>query len=432
MMGTVIVTGAGASGLMAAIAAARQGAAVTVLEHSKKPGRKLSVTGNGRCNLTNTDPGLPASYLSMGEGDVRPFVQTVIQRFDPDMTLDFFETLGLSCIARDGLVYPRCGQASRVLRVLLDELRRLGVKLKYDEQVQEIGRSQKPGSGRWHVRTGSWTYTADALILCCGSPAAPDTGSDSSGYGLARQAGHHCTEIKPALTGLLSPVPGLGRCEGARTRARLRLYSCAVPAADEGLSDKGPVPGTLLGEESGEVQWTAYGLSGIAVFQLSRLLAHHKEEQAVLVLDHVPDRSAEEVCAAVKKVLMSRGRDFDAKDILSGWIHEKTAALLAEQIRLAGGLPGDPEQAAMLLARALKKWQLPVTGLRPLSAAQTTAGGLALDEFAPRTLESRVAPGLFAAGEILDVDGPCGGYNLQWAWSSGYVAGTCAAVASNL
>ena len=421
------MTGAGASGLMAAIAAARQGAAVTVLEHNKKPGRKLSVTGNGRCNLTNMDPGLPAAYLSMETGDVRPFAQTVLQSFDTARTIGFFEDLGLSCVVRDSLVYPRCAQASRVLRVLLDELGRLGVKLKYDEQVNGIGFQNKAGTGRWKVRTGSWTYTADALILCCGSPAAPDTGSDGSGYDLARQAGHHCTEIKPALTGLLSPLPGLARCEGARTRARLRLYSRAFSAPDKSRADNNPAPGTFLGEETGEVQWAGYGLSGIAVFQLSRLLAHRKEDEAVLILDHVPDRSAEEVCAAVKKVLVSRGRHSDAKDILSGWIHEKTAALLAEQIRLAGGLPEDPGQAARILARALKQWQIPVTGLRPLSMAQTTAGGLSVHEFDPRTLQSRLAPGLFAAGEILDVDGPCGGYNLQWAWSSGYVAGTAAA-----
>ena len=406
----IIIIGGGASGLMAAIAAGRCGASVTVLEAMKKPGRKLLLTGNGRCNLTNLDPELASRYRSVADGAfcAASRAEPVIRQFPAADTLRFFEEIGVAARAQDELVYPCSGQASTVLEALLAEAERLNVTLKYNSKVTALSRDGRKGS--YLVKVGDWTYEAGRVVLCCGSKAAPATGSDGSGYALARALGHTVTEIVPALTGFICRDAKLRTASGARTRARAQLYSR---------------DGALLADETGEIQWTDYGISGIAVFQLSRYAKELSAGDEMTVrLDLVPDRSEESVIAALGKMEAHMGMssplcEADRRKLLSGFVHDRVAAFLcagSPNARTGSGLAG-----------LLKNVSLTVSGLRGYEHAQLCAGGIPLRETDPETLESRISPGLFFAGEMLDVDGPCGGYNLQWAWSSGCAAGRAAA-----
>ena len=419
----VLVIGGGASGLMAAITAARQGAAVTLLEQMKKPGRKLLMTGNGRCNLTNLDPQLPSAYIAapgpQSFSEESP-LSDIFKAFDPHDTISFFEELGAPARSQDGLVYPRSGQALTVLTALLKELEHLQVRMKYNAKVLSLSRSEN--SGKWLVKTDTWTYSSDRVILCCGSKAAPQTGSDGSGYALAAMAGHTVTPVLPALTGLICSAgehAPLSLAAGARSKAKLSLF----------------YKGQLLKKESGELQWTDYGISGIAAFQLSRFAAKEMLQEGetaasdkkggvrfsfpmMLIADLVPDQTQEEVCAALSRMLEHRDGRISEKELFGSYVHERAAAFLSRLLP-----EGKPGPDISLIAGLLKGVKLKVTGLRGYDQAQVCTGGIPLAQINLRTLESRIAPGLYFAGEMLDVDGPCGGYNLQWAWSSGFTAG---------
>ena len=426
----ILVAGAGAAGLMAAAAAARAGAQVTVLEQMKKPGRKLLLTGSGRCNLTNLSPGLPLAYEKTNKAPSPPhrqFAGQVIRQFGAEDTLSFFEEIGVSCSAQSDLVYPRSFQAETVLKALLEELGRLRVKLKYDTKAVAVSRLKS--AGKWKVNTPAWSFEADRLILACGGRAAPETGSDGSGYGLARMAGHTVTATFPALTAILTDDPDLKKAAGARTHAEVKLL----------------LHETVLSSETGEIQWTAGGLSGIAVFQLSRIIAEHLKMNAPhlspgpfsssgagkllspfsLRVDLVPDRTEEEITGSLQRMVLHSGGTMTRRDLLGSFTHGRVADFVDARLRR------DPFDAACgeipLIARTLKNLRFGITGLRDFSQAQVTCGGVSLGEVNPDLLESLIAPGLHFAGEILDIDGPCGGYNLQWAWSSGYVAGSAAA-----
>ena len=403
----VVVVGAGASGLVAAIAAAREGAQVTLLEGMKKAGSKLLMTGNGRCNMSTLDPALPEKYLSSdGREDACRAVFSALQQFTVEDTLRFFEEIGVAAAAQGALVYPRSGQAKTVLDALLAELERLRVKTKYNAKVQSLSRN--PESGKWHIRTTDWEYAADRVVLCCGSKAAPSTGSDGSGYLLAKENGHRVTEIRPALSGLICSDPGIAAASGARTRGRIRIED--MPRA----------------EETGEIQWTDYGISGIAAFQLSRHLTRRPGEHIPVGIDLVPDLTEEEVRASLEKMLRASGGKMSRKALLGAFTHSRVAAFYDRALgkEASAGYPAEalPER----IAGILKHRTLTVTGVRGCEQAQVCAGGVALSEVNPETMESRLKKGLYFAGELLDADGPCGGYNLQWAWSSGFAAGKAA------
>ena len=403
---TVLVIGAGAAGLMAAAAAAEEGAAVTVLESMKKPGRKLLLTGNGRCNLTNLDTGLISAYHSDSGGDAQEVIASVIRQFGAEETLAFFEKAGLHSTDRGGYVYPRSGQAQSVLSVLLAEMTRLGVKLKLDAKVDSIFYDRK--NRVWKARTGSWDYQGSRIILCAGAKAHPETGSDGSGFSLAQQAGHTIKPVRPALTGLLAAkeeLPFLKKADGARTAARVKL--CVGAGGRE-----------ILAEDTGEIQWTSYGLSGIVVFQLSRSFPAERGE-AVIEADLVPDLAEADVAEALGRTVRHFGGRISAQALLEGYTNGRAAAFLAER----AGYGRRTDVPAAELAHLLKCVRIRVCGTRSFDSAQVCAGGVPLTEVRPVTLESLKAPGLFLAGEILDADGPCGGYNLQWAWASGHAAG---------
>ncbi|MDY3250551.1 MAG: NAD(P)/FAD-dependent oxidoreductase [Candidatus Choladocola sp.] len=407
----VIVAGGGASGLMAAIFAARSGAAVTVLEAMERPGKKLLLTGNGRCNLTNTDPDLPLAYYGSGA----EMAEEIIRRFDADAVRSFFGELGLLTQEKNGYVYPYTAQSVSVLEALLTELRRLKVKMKYSEKVTDIRKKENV----WTVTTSSWHYEADSVILACGSKAVPSTGSDGSGYVLAARLGHRLVPAAPALTAILCRESFLPLLAGVRCRARVSLFTKKKD-------------GSLLCEkqDSGELQWTKNGVSGIVVFQLSRFIRSSSEHGSqYLQIDFLPEFET----PYLAQLIRSRAQQLSgekASVLLTGILNDRLIPVI---LKCAGLTPKtacekltDPETLTRLL-QTVKQFSLTVSGTKSFDACQVCSGGVDAAEMNHRTLESRKHKNIYFAGEMVDVDGPCGGYNLQWAWSSGYTAGRAAA-----
>ncbi|MCC8137313.1 MAG: aminoacetone oxidase family FAD-binding enzyme [Clostridiales bacterium] len=438
MAKNIIVIGAGAAGLVAAISAARAGADVTVLEAQERPGRKLLVTGNGRCNLSNTSEHLAEQYRGTGA----PLASKLIQRFDTTATLEFFHGLGLLTQEKNGYVYPHTAQSSSVLEVLLAELRRLKVKLKFSQDIVKIAVYEtpepvqaafcrpdvpEPSAARFAVVTSTWTYHADAVILACGSKAAPATGASETGYLLVRTLGHTILEPRPALVPFTSNAPFLNRTAGVRCRAGVTLLRHALFCEP-------------VARDIGELQWTAYGVSGIVIFQLSRYTAFEaerkikkpdktdKEEQTAysLSIDFFPDCGEKEL----EELLIKRAAELERESVrvlLRGLLNEKLIPVILSQGKKLPQACGDLEPADIFrICHTMKAFPLPVTGTKSFDQAQICTGGVDCREITDE-LESRIHGGLYFAGEMLDVDGPCGDYNLQWAWTSGYLSGQYAA-----
>lgn len=407
-MKQVIVIGGGASGLMAAVTAASKGAKVTILEGMEKPGKKILVTGNGRCNLTNTEQIRKDRY----RGSDPAFIESVLGQFPVLKTMEYFEQLGLLLQSRNGYVYPYVHQASAVQELLLLEAARLQVKVKCREKVMQLEKMKKG----WKVMTDSWCYTGDRVILAAGSCAAPVTGSDGSGYGLAESLGHRIITPMEALVPLKVRENWAGKLTGIRMPARvtLKIFS------EETQSDCLPLESY---QEEGELQWTEYGISGIVVFQLSRYAVRGlaKKRRVLSELDLMPEYEEEHLYDLLKK----RMRYKRAEDCLTGLLPKKMIPVILE---LCGWKPAKEfseltDRDMRLLTQQCKHLTLHITGSKSFEAAQVCSGGVDTDQVDPITLESKCMPGLYFAGEILDVDGICGGYNLQWAWSSGYTAG---------
>lgn len=401
-MKSVIVIGAGASGLMAAITAARKGAQVTILEAMEKPARKLLMTGNGRCNLTNLDFSRKDCY----RGDDPSFWQQVYTQFDEKQTMAFFEEMGLLLQKRGNGVYPLTDQASSVADRLLLEVQKLRIKLKCQEKVVRMEQS----GGHWQVYTQSWHYDADAVILACGSRSVPATGSDGSGYELAKLAGHTIIQPLPALVPLKCREGFVKKLAGLRTRADITMY----------VTDKNG-HGTAAYTESGELQWTEYGISGIVVFQLSRYAAYALQQgsKVQVQIDCLPSVKEETLFELLEKKMPEES----ISDALTGIIPKKMIAVVLELCKIKKASARPDAEKLQEVCRTIKQLSVSVTGTRSFEQAQVCAGGVATDEICPATMESRKKNDLYLTGELLDVDGICGGYNLQWAWSTGYIAG---------
>ena len=404
----VTVIGGGSSGMMAAISAARSGAAVMLLEARDRVGKKLLVTGNGRCNLSNAD-----CALSRFHGGDPGFVARVLSAFPVVDTLDFFEKLGVACKTEDeGKIFPQPDQASAVLDLLRFELERLEVDVRTGHEVRRI----VPGAGGFTLPLAAGgELQAGRVILAAGGAAGPQFGSDGAGFRLGRDAGHRVIEPLAALVPLRLRGDGLRKLKGVKFIGRAEIRC-------------GP---EVLRRESGEILFTDNGVSGPPVLQLSRAasvaLRDHREPQ--IVLDLFPGLDLEQLDAA----LAGRFRQQGEKTLAFGLVGLLNKRLIPVVLAAAGVADPDISCAALpagerkRLAALLKGWPFPVAGTQPWPQAQVTAGGIALDEVNPDTLESRLVPGLFFCGEVLDVDGDCGGFNLQWAWSSGQVAGRHAA-----
>lgn len=401
----VIVIGGGASGLVAGIAAVRQGAEVTILEHMNRMGKKILSTGNGRCNLTNL-----AMRADCYRCSQKQFPMKVLDRFSVWDTLQFFDELGIVTKNKNGYIYPNSEQASSVLDALRLEAEHSGVKLITGCQVKEM---RKTGKGSFLVETDQGAFKSEALILATGSKAAPVTGSDGSGYGFAEGFGHRIIRPLPALVQL--------RCEGKHFK---QLAGIRCEAAVKLVAD-----GRTLAADEGEVQLTDYGISGIPTFQVSRFasVALDDGRHVTAFLDFLPSKSMDETRQFLHKRAESLGYR-SCGDFLTGLLNKKLAGVL---LKLSGiSIETQVSQVPAVnwdrLVKQLKSFEAVVTATNPFEQAQVCCGGVDTRDIRPESLESKLVPGLFLTGELLDVDGICGGYNLQWAWSTGMLAGRCA------
>jgi predicted Rossmann fold flavoprotein len=404
----IIVIGGGSSGMMTAISAARCGAAVIVLERKDRVGKKLLATGNGRCNLTNSD--CAPSRFHGGDPD---FIAAVLSRFPAASAVDFFEKLGIACKTEgEGRIYPRSGQASAVLDVLRWELARLEVDVRAGHEVKKI----IPGKLGFALSLDmGGELKAKRVILAAGGMAGPQFGSDGSGLRLAAVLGHRLVDPVAALVPLRLRADFLRKLKGVSFEAHGE-----VRCGEE-----------VLRGAAGEFLFTDSGISGIPVLQLSREASRALKANRgpSIVLDLFPGSSLEELAAALE-IRFRRQAHKSLADGLVGLLNKRLIPVLLFEAGIENhALLGAEFSAAARgrLARLLKNWSLTVSGTMPWPEAQATAGGVVLDEVDPATLESRLVPGLYFCGEILDVDGDCGGFNLQWAWSSGYLAGNSAA-----
>lgn len=405
-----IIIGGGAAGLMAAITAAENGAGVTILEHMPRVGKKILSTGNGKCNLTNLD--MRPDCYRCGTAD---FPMTAIGRFSVADTVSFFRRLGVVVTDRNGYVYPASGQAQTVLDALREKAESLGIRIVTECRPETV---ERDGTG-FCVRTSCGAFQGDFLILAAGSKAAPATGSDGSGYDLAASLGHKIVKPLPALVQLKCRGDFFRSIAGVRTEAEVSLYTAG----------KHGELGDLLASDRGELQLTDYGISGIPVFQVSRYASEalDRKKRVLAVLDFFPSLKDEELFSLLKEQRMYLS-DRKAEGFLNGIFHKKLAALFLKAAGIRGEeMAGRLSDKKLLAAvELIKRTVVEVTAANSFDKAQVCMGGVRVKDVDPCTMESRLVPGLYFAGEILDVDGICGGYNLQWAWSSGYAAGASA------
>ena len=394
----VCVIGGGAAGMMAAITAADCGHHVLLLERQARVGRKLMATGNGRCNLTNLRVA-PAYY----HGEDSEFCIHALSAFDVETTLQWFERHGLVTTTEDnGRVYPYSNMAGSVLDVLRYALERENIELHTGCTVTRIRRR---GSG-FTVETDQGSFAADKVILCAGGAAGGKVGGVMDGYQLAKQLGHHRTALYPSLVQLKTDPTYPRALKGVKADARIVLHR----------------NGEILAQNRGEILFTEYGLSGPAIFDISRAAATGGEGMMVDL-----DFLWHWTLPATYDWLQQRRKDAgkrEASTLLAGTLHSR----LGQMVCKAAGVTTQPcdtltDRDLQKISDCLRCFTLDIHGVCGFDQAQVTAGGLRTDEFDPQTMQSRLVPGFYACGEVLDIDGNCGGYNLQWAWSSGHLAG---------
>ena len=391
------IIGAGASGMAAALAAAENpDVEVLVLERQSRVGRKLLATGNGRCNLTNLHA-LEGGY----HGETPEFSQAALTRFSPEETLAWFRSLGLYTVAEpSGRVYPYSDQANSVVDVLRLAMDKPNITLVTGFTVEKIRR--EPEGFTLSNREDS--YFCNKVIVACGGLAGSKLGGTMSGYQLLGKLGHRSTRLRPALVQIKCGWGGVVGLKGVRANCHVKI-----------LRDE-----ALFAQSTGELQFTEMGLSGPVIFEISRDVCFGKGDWRAR-LDFLPEMSPEEL----EEMLLERQqRNFPMEELLTGILHNRLGRVLTKAAGIGGRQAGDlTREEIAQVCRTVKDFDIPLTEPLGMDSAQVTAGGVLTENFDPQTLESRLVPGLYACGEVLDVDGDCGGYNLQWAWSSGRTAG---------
>ncbi len=412
-MKRVLIVGGGASGLTAAVFAAQNGDEVTILEHKDRVGKKILMTGNGKCNLTNVS-GFDGKYYSSDEESLKKIYGT-LARFGAKDTIAFFERIGLyTKEKRDGCVYPVSEQASAVADVLKSECERLKIKLLTNCEVRRV----MPGKNGGAVETVQTdaageskepVLSYDRLILATGGSAAPASGSDGSGYRLAGSIGHSIVEPLPALVQLRCEGGFFKAVAGVRAQVDIVLYADGKPAA----------------RDRGELQLTDYGISGIPVFQISRVAARalFEKKSCEVRINFLP-------YADNRESFIARSADAErfgcktVEGLLAGMVHKKLAAMICKKNHIDAKMRASEAgvKAVQKCIRDLFDFRVRVKGTNPFENAQVCSGGVPLCEV-DEHFESRLCKNVYLVGELLDCDGLCGGYNLQWAWATGAIAG---------
>ena len=395
------IIGAGASGMMAAITAAKnENNQILLFERQARVGRKLQATGNGRCNLTNLN--CNEEHYHGAEPD---FSRAALNALTPDETLELFGELGLYTVTEDsGRVYPYSDQANSVVDVLRFALEKQNIELLAGVEIQRV---KKVNDG-FLVQSDDNSWKCDRLIVACGGLAGTKLGGSMNGYRILRSFGHAVTKLRPALVQVKSDWRGCVALKGVRA-------NCAAVICHNGV----PVRKSI-----GELQFTEYGLSGPVIFEISRDVCQG-DGSWTCVLDFLPEISQEKLLEMLKLRVNS---ELDAEQLLTGILHNRLGRVIvgAAGISLTSSISGLREEQMVEVCKCVKNFEVVLTDTMGMDHAQVTAGGVVTGEFDPDTIESRLVSGLYACGEVLDVDGDCGGYNLQWAWSSGYAAGSAA------
>lgn len=405
----LIIIGGGAAGLIAAITAKDMGMDVAILEGTDRIGKKILTTGNGRCNITNINTS-PSMYHSNSHS----FYEPTLKAFGYIDTESFFNRLGLPLVSlEEGKLFPMSLQASSVLDIFRLALEEKSIPTYLNTKVKEIVSSKK---GFTIYTSSDQIFESKKIILSTGGVSAPKTGSDGSGYSIAKQLGHKIITPLPALVQLKLSYKNLKALSG------IKFQGTAEVLAD----------GSLLRKEVGEILFTDYGISGPPILQLSRTAAYAlKTKNRVTIKIDLMNLFSKEALIDFFENHWATFSYRSVHDSLIGILNKKLIPILLKEAGLVSihkpcsDLEWEEKRDILKL---LKEWEFEIIATNPFSDAQVTAGGVDTYDINPETLESKLLPNLFFAGEIIDVDGDCGGFNLQWAWSSGYVAAKNAAL----
>lgn len=392
------IIGAGASGMAAALWASQEpDVQVILMERQARVGRKLQATGNGRCNLSNEK-----FHISHYHGEDPTFTEQVFSQFGVEDTLNWFSSLGLCTVTeQSGKVYPYSDQANSVVDVLRLALDKENITLRLGFEVEKI----KPSVDGFTVESKEETVYCDRLIVACGGLAGTKLGGTMAGYKLLSKLGHRSTKLRPNLVQIQSRWQALSSLKGVRVNCNVEILH----------------NGDMFAQSRGELQFTEQGLSGPVIFEISRDVCSASGSW-IARLDFMPQWNEEKLMAHLQNRMQT---NYPIDELLTGVLHNRLGRVLTQCAGIKGkAYCKDLSQRELEeLCRCVKALEVELTEPMGMENAQVTAGGVLTDDFDPHTLESKKIPGLFVCGELLDVDGDCGGYNLQWAWSSGCVAG---------
>ena len=400
----IAVIGGGASGMIAAITARKSGKEVVVLERKDRILKKVLITGNGRCNITNVNANI-SNYFGKNISSV----ENILNSFNPQDTMDFFNGLGIMCNEENrGKVYPLSGQASSVVDALRFEAERLGVRIETEFYVRKI---EKEGFKFKIYSEERKKIEAGRVIIAAGGQSYPELGSNGSGFELAKELGHSVTRLSPSIVQLKTEKNQVKGLQGIKTDVAVTAY---------GDNKK-------ICTYDGELLFTDYGISGNVVFNISFVMPLYKNVE--FEIDFMEKFDYNELYEILKerKKMMSH---LTMENYFNGMINKKLGQFLSKVSgieKLSKPVKDLNDSEIRKLCTVLKKYRIKILDTTGFRNAQVTAGGVSLDEVNSETLESRIVKGLYFSGEVLDVYGECGGFNLQWAWASGYIAGKNAA-----
>ena len=400
----IAVIGGGASGLMAAITAKKSGKEVIILERKDRILKKVLITGNGRCNITNVNANI-SNYFGKNISSV----ENILNRFTPQDTMDFFNELGIVCNEENrGKVYPLSGQASSVVDALRFEAEKLGIKIETEFYVRKI---EKDGFKFKIYSEDKKKIEAGRVILAAGGQSYPELGSNGSGFELAKELGHSVTKLSPSIVQLKTEKNQVKGLQGIKTDVAVTAY---------GDNKK-------ICTYDGELLFTDYGISGNVVFNISFVMPLYKNvEFEIDFMEKFDYNELYEILKERKRILSH----LTMENYFNGMINKKLGQFLSKVSgieKLSKPVKDLNDSDIRKLCTVLKKYRVKILETTGFKNAQVTAGGVSLDEVNTETLESKIVKGLYFSGEVLDVYGECGGFNLQWAWASGYIAGENAA-----
>lgn len=398
-MSKVVIIGGGASGMVAAIQASIKDNEVVILENNDKCGKKILLTGNGKCNYWNSD-----INVNNYNADNIECLNDIISESNQQEVLSFLKNIGIYPKVRNGYYYPYSNQASSVRTLLLNELERRNVKIINNFKVEEVGKD----NDKFVIKSANDKIVCDKVIVATGSCACPKTGSDGSGYDLVERLGHHINLVTPSLVQLKGNETFFKDWDGVRCDSKLTLY----------------VDNKKVKEEVGEIQLTDYGISGICTFNISGTATKNLElnKKVSVGINFLP--SIDSFYNWFDKRNQNI-KNYTIEQLLESVIPYKLMFVLLKKANIDRNNYWDnlSELQKRNLVNVIENFELEITGYHSFDRAQVATGGVSLNGVDSKTMESKFVPGLYLVGELLDVDGKCGGFNLAFAFISGYLAG---------